>query len=731
MAVAAFVLVLGLVITRASLKRRFQFVVLVTLLACGLPLLGGPFTEFTSACEMALFAVIALIPIWTLIAFGSAIGRGLRRLTNRAMVLVGATAAMLIMAGFVHQPTPAAAQDLRELLKPLLDADDPVQLPENAIVVPYDPTDPAGRRNAEKILVPYSQYVALWNLAYPDRQIDGTKEKYGFSMAGAGYSVVFEEGDDVVFQGYVDIQVFSDEAVEVPLALRQGVIANAKLDNKPARLKAVQPAEPAPQPQAKQQKAANAAPAPPPVLLTVLVEGQGRHRLDLSVRVRVTRRGGWRFVNATLPHAEASALSVSVPAKGTHVRWSIAGKTHNQTTEADAQTIESVLGPGGTLDLSWRPMVSAGSIDQALTGNSTAVVDLREDGIRVLWQIGFEFGQTERGLFQLEVPRDYLVEKVDGSNVRGWDLDDLAGKNVLNVELLKSVKQRESFTVHLSRRFALAAQKPTQVDIPVVSIPDAALHRGTLRIRRSPILDLQTVATNGVTRSDAKAATDEIKAQLTQSESPLGVQDYQAYEFKSTPYSVRIAISEIAPQATAELRTLARIGESESTVESEIVVTARRRPIYSVRIKIPEDLELETVVAAQLSDWSIVEEDDSRVLNVYFVSGQEGRFTISLQGKLSDHAANQELPLPNLEVLNIDQQRGVVVIQVDPSLGARLLNLNKCSTVLLNQAATWLTAEQRPLARLAVQYQGTGYSGAIAISPRTSRITCDTVTNVR
>jgi hypothetical protein len=211
----------------------------------------------------------------------------------------------------------------------------------------------------------------------------------------------------------------------------------------------------------------------------------------------------------------------------------------------------------------------------------------------------------------------------------------------------------------------------------------------------------------------------------------LGVQDYQAYEFKSTPYSVRIAISEIASRATAELRTLARIGESESTVESEIVVSARRRPIYRVRMKIPEDLQLDTVAAAQLSDWSIVEEDESRVLNVYFISGQEGRFTISLQGRLSDHAANQELPLPNLEVLDVDQQRGVVVIQVDPSLSARLLNLNKCSTVLLNQAATWLTAEQRPLARLAVQYQGTGYSGAIAISPRTSRITCDTVTNVR
>ncbi len=419
------------------------------------------------------------------------------------------------------------------------------------------------------------------------------------------------------------------------------------------------------------------------------------------------------------------------PSKGTHVRWSIAGKTHNQTTDADAQTIESVLGPGGTLDLSWRPMVSAGSIDQALTGNSTAVVDLREDGIRVVWQIGFEFGQTERGLFQLEVPRDYLVEKVDGGNVRGWDLDNQAGQNLLNVELLKSVKQREQFTVHLRGASYWPRSESSQVDIPVVAIPDAALHRGVVRIRRSRILDLQTLNTSGVTRTDAGAATAEMQAQLAVAESPLGVQDYQAYEFKSTPFVIRIAASEIQPSATAELRTLAKIGESESTLESEVIVSARRRTIYRVRVRIPDDLQLDQVAAAQLSDWSIVQQDGKRVLNIYFASGQEGRFPISLQGRMSDHATNQEVPLPQLEVLDVDQQRGTIVVQVDPSLDARLVNLVKCTTELLSQAATWLAAEQRPLARLAVQYQATGFSGAIAISPRAPRITCDTVTNVR
>jgi hypothetical protein len=730
-AVGALVLVLGLLMTRATLKRRFQFVAVVTLLACGLPLLGGPMTEFVNPCAAALIAVIALIPIWTVIAFGSAITRGARRLARGAMRLVSVATAIVVFASVVDQTTTVMAQDITELLKPLLDADDPVQLPEDAIVIPYDPTDPAGRHQAEKVLVPYRQYVELWNQAHPDKQIDGAEQKYEFSLAGVDYAVVLDEGDDLVLQGTIDIQVFQDGDVEVPLALQQGVIAGAKLDGQPARLKAVQPASPPPRSPSKKQAAANQAAAPPPALLTVLVQGKGQHRLELSVRVRVTRQGGRRFAHATLPHAEATAVSMTVPGQGTQVRWTIAGKTQNQTTDADGQTIESVLGAGGVLDLSWRPVVSAGLIDQALTGNSDAVVDLREDGIRVLWNIAFEFGQTERGLFQVEVPGDFLVEKVEGSNVRGWDLEDRAGKSILNVELLKSVKQKESFTVHLSRRFALATGDRTPVEVPVVSLPDAALHRGTLRIRRSPILDLQTISAEGVTRTDTKPFTQAVQTQLSQAESPLGVQDFQSYEFKATPYSVRLAISEIAPRISAELRTLARIGESESEVESEVLVSTQSRPVYRVRIRIPSDLELETVAAAQLSDWSIVEEDEQRVLNVYFIAGQEGNFAISLQGRLNDHTANEQLPLPHLEVLDVNQQRGTIVIQVDPSLDASLRDLVQCSPVLLNQAASWLTAQQRPLARMAVQYEGTGYGGTISISPRTSRVTCDTITNVR
>ena len=55
------------------------------------------------------------------------------------------------------------------------------------------------------------------------------------------------------------------------------------------------------------------------------------------------------------------------------------------------------------------------------------------------------------------MPAGYLVEKVEGSNVRGWEVRpapsgsmvDLAAPQELEVGLIKPAKERETFTVTL------------------------------------------------------------------------------------------------------------------------------------------------------------------------------------------------------------------------------------------------------------------------------------------
>ncbi|MFO7906615.1 MAG: hypothetical protein R6U98_28420 [Pirellulaceae bacterium] len=621
LSVALAVVVWGLLLMARPVASRIRFVVLVAIVSCGLPVLGGPTTEFVLVFEHALLAALALIPIWVIL---SAVTRSIRWLIGRSSrATIAATSAVLLaglsVAGF-GSTAEAQQEELKTGLETLLQREQPIRIPDDAVVIPYDPEDARWRSHATRVLVPYTRYVELWNQAHPGRKMGEETSQPTFSLAGAKYQATLEDEEHILLDGTVDIEVFSDQPVDVPLALNNAVITSAVLDGEPARLKTIVPRPGAGETQQQQARPKNAAPRAP-AMLSLLVEGEGHHRLELTIRIAVDRQGGWRRARATIPHAEATAVELKVLEPGTTIRYPLKKTVLTETIDAAGQVLPLTLRENGLWDVTWRAQVSPGSSDQALTATSAALVDVREDGLRVVWQVELNFGQTERGVFRLDVPSDYLVEDVEGSNVRGWDSSRDGDRTLLNVELLKAVKQQETITLHLSRRASLISRTrpgangsagresdprengprgaPAQPEdssrdrygttftTPVVSVPDAALHRGTVQIRRSPILELRTLDATGVSRTEGEGVTRKLAPMVGDQESPLEARGYQAYQFSATPFTVRISASRIQPAVEARLRTIVRIGETESTLESEIRLSTQQRDIYVVGSPFP------------------------------------------------------------------------------------------------------------------------------------------------
>ena len=118
------------------------------------------------------------------------------------------------------------------------------------------------------------------------------------ATGGASATTVLEGDESLLVAGQLDIDLFGDEFVAIPLALRGGVLARAELDGKPARLSVATA-----QPEQRAKKSASVAPA----LLLLHVSGRGHHKLELEVRLRLTRQGGWRVADGQLPTAAASS----------------------------------------------------------------------------------------------------------------------------------------------------------------------------------------------------------------------------------------------------------------------------------------------------------------------------------------------------------------------------------------------------------------------------------------
>jgi hypothetical protein len=743
--VAIVVFLAGAWLTCRSARAKAGFVIAVALVALLVPVLTGLTHELGDTFDMGFFAACCLVPYYLLIALAKWLsnrccGHGCcRAAAPLALLLIGVAGSAWAQPAAPPRALDAAA--LAELLAP----SKPVSLPEDAVILPYNPDAGAqALKDAQKVLVPYDKYVELWNRAHPDKKLEVKPPAVPFSLAGAAYQATLAEGDQLLVTGHIAADVFAEKDVAVPLRLSGGVLTSATVDGKPARLQFVRPEPPpAAQQPAQQAQQQRAQPAPQPApnapasagkpvdaeMILLYLTGQGRKRLEVAIRMPLERRGGWRLAAGRLPAAPATSLALSVPSIRTEVRLTgVADRTTYETT-ADNQRIETALNADGAVQLQWRPKVAEAQVDRSLTVNSEALLDVQEDGLRVHWRLDLSFPRARRDAFTIWVPAEYLVEKVQGDNVRGWQTQPDEKRQRVEVTLLKEVQDRETITLRLSRRGVVQTQAPTQLDVPVVAVASAVQHKGRLTIRRSPLLELRSENVSGLSRTDLPA---EFPKTAAAEENPLGLRPYQALQFESTPFTVRLTALPPPPSAgTATVQSLLRIAAREARLETRVLIQGSQRPIHRVRLYVPQNLEIEQVSAPGDFVWSPTTDPRGRVLSIYLSAGQRDTCSVLVSGSLGRRQAETPVPAPRIEVLDVTRQQGDVVVQLDPAFDVRLTDKRNCDSVLLSRVFSWLQAGQRPLARLALHYDNPDYAATLQVTPRRADVSGFTVTNVK
>ena len=698
-AAALAVFVGGLALAGAPVRRRVMYIFCVLFLSTLLAALPGA-ASWISVCNGAFYAACLLLPLYVLLRFV--------RWVLRAFQHVGVGVLLLVGMGFV---LPGRSETPRSEEPP------PVPVSDGVLIMPYMSED-EGAPESHKVLVPYDTYEALWERAYPVEAASAADLPVTFAWAGAAYTTTLAEGEVLVVKGSLALDVYTEKPCHIPLSLDKGVLARAQLDGAPARIRVVNP-----EPDLNQQKAV----APPAPRVMLEVHGKGRHRFDVEIRVRLSRRGGWRVADATVPRAPASSLELTVPASGTEIQVrGVRDQGHHETEQVD-QRITTVLGDGGRLQLEWRPEVGEGQVDKSLTANSFAVFDIQEDQLRLSWKTDIQFRSGEREEFVFVLPKGYLVHRVDGANVRGWAADG----EQLRVQLLKPATKSEMITLILQAAGIGTGADIQAVEAPVVGLDGAIRHTGRMVVRRTPLLDLRMTDATGVQRINL---TDKIRSRASNaglSPGPLGIRALQSYEFVALPFQLNYSVSPLPVETEATVQTILRVSDRERRVESRIELDVRNRPVYQMAVDLPSTFTVEDCQAPGEYEWTTTDRQDGRRLMLYFAAGVKGKVPVVLRGRLGETEQQTEVSLPGIDVQGVERQQGEIVVQTDPSYDVKPAGLVNVEPILLNRVFGWLIPEQRKNARLALAYREPDIEGTIQLRPRKSQVRVFTVTNAR
>jgi len=716
-ATGLFVFLFGTVLTRAARSRRATLVVAILLVSTVLPAIPG-LQGLALVLNAAFYAACALIPYYGVAGLVRRIATRPRRadVRGRAVGAVSAAVVFALLAAWPGLAGGAPAKGERMVVE--VEPAQPVSVPDGAVIVPYSEDD----GEPDRIMVPYDRFVELWRLAQPvTNRVAAPPVSY--SLAGAAYTATLAEGDALVLRAEAQLVVHAEGVVAVPLPLAGAVLEHAEIDGAPARVGSA-PAPVSPRTNAKKGKPSIA----PPVCM-LHVAGKGRHKLNLAVRVKLTRQGGWRVAQATLPVAPATSLELKVPRAETEVVFAGIADRLSYRADADNQTIRTALGADGRLDLRWRPRISEGDVDRTLTAESTATFDIQEDHLRMEWSLSLAFRRGEYEQFDVLLPEGYLVERVTGTNVRGWQVADANNGKRLTVALLQRAKEQESFVVHAWRPGRVAKGGAEQIAVPSLGVANAIRQTGRITIRRSPLLDVRTVAVAGARRVDVALPSQPGVA--ADERSPLGMRPYQSYEFVALPFELGLVAETSPVQQRASVQSILRMAERERSIESRFKLSVRGRPVFGSRLRVPPDLEVTDVAAPGTFEWAETRSGGDHFVTLYFATGLTGDIPIVLRGRLGETRELMELAIPRLEVVGVKEQPGHIVVQADPAFDVQARELEGIDSVLLRRVHGWLQPVQRQFARLALHYRNPDYAGRLVLVPRKPEVTGYTVSNVR
>ena len=740
-AYGGLVIAIGLMLCVRSVRAKIGFTMFVVGIAAVVPMLGDWTQVVWRGLENSLYAVCFLIGVWIVYAILAAIIRFFGRDVTgwcRSIVNRGRTALLLaFMASTSFLPMVGNELAGQEGNKTI-----PVEIPNDAIIIPYDPENPDVE--SEQIFIPYSKYIELKRKADPDKTELKKPLVAEFGWSGAEYKTTLD-GSDLLVKGKLQFESFTDEQVAIPLDLEAAVITKALLDGEPAQLKVATSVQIGQQ-MSQQKMSLNQfqqatkprnekgnQPAIQQKQLLLYVQGKGVKTLDVEFRLPIQQVGGWRMVRGRLPAGPASKIELSIPELGTELNYSTNNATSEFVSTAAVPNLTIPLGPRGEVALSWRGKISSAQVDQNLSVNSTALFDVRNDGLHLVWNLDFLFRASTRSKFDVELPKDFSVVRVYGPNIRGWEVRNEETINILDVTLLSEADSKESFTIELSNR-KMDLKSATSFPMPTVVVPDAAIHSGQITVRKTSSLELQTDTMIGISRIDLSSAR-QVKPKSEPLFQPIV---FQAFEFSRTPFSVAIQCRPKLGGLEVKTRTLIDIREKTCGMETQFVCSSLQ-PIHELTIQLPVDLDIQNIRLPVGFRKTVKVDESNQLLKLFLSQGLTGTFAFDISGRLADHQAVQnavnqdpssEISLPKIFVQNAVRQSGQIAAIAESRLIVQPAELNGCESVLVSQIKQWLSNLNQTKVQVAINHKSEVYDGKLKITKKPAVVDATSITNV-
>jgi hypothetical protein len=259
------------------------------------------------------------------------------------------------------------------------------------ILIPYGKEGPNVRGQEERVLLPYENFVRLWNQAHPQEPLGFSKKPARVFLREPVFEGRLVNDDTFELKLRVSVEVDAPGVVDLPLPFENVALQELLLDGAAA-------------PVAARKEGG----------VILHMEDGGKGILEVRGVTKPEIRGRAGSVNLKIPALPAAILNVNLMDPDLELE---ATGTIFQPTRKDG-VWQLPVGNLQNLNLRWRPKVGSGSEDRTLTAATSHQVHVFHWGMIGVSTINYSFSGGERDQFHVLLPLGVRLSELESVNLR-------------------------------------------------------------------------------------------------------------------------------------------------------------------------------------------------------------------------------------------------------------------------------------------------------------------------
>ncbi|HEX7570688.1 MAG TPA: hypothetical protein VF492_09300, partial [Verrucomicrobiae bacterium] len=417
--------------------------------------------------------------------------------------------------------------------------------------------------------------------------------------------------------------------------------------------------------------------------LFVRFDRAGDAVVQIKMLVKISGDVTKRQLAFAIPPALTSQLSIALNQPEADVDFPGA-ISFKRSLNKDTTGVEAVMGSADRVELLWTPRVKrAEEVAATVFCRNAALATFGGGVMNLRATLDYQITQGELRQARVQLPAGQKLLRVEGRDIRTWEIKDAGGLQILIVDLMKGVPLGWRLTVETEKPLDAL---PASAAVELPHALDVKRDNGLVALRGAEELGLSVETATGLERVDA----EEFARASSENSGALA----SVFRFASPDFSLRVRAEAVHPQIEAVVRNHFRVSAEQVALSATVNSTIKRAGVFSLKLALPDGYRVERVTGGNISQYAERVEtgtpgtvparngDDTklagtapgapqRILEVTLKDRTSGSYTLNVELVKNLKQLPKSLPVAGVHPLDMAKLTGYVAVSAEPGVAVK------------------------------------------------------------